>query len=178
MGLLNSTYQDPNWLEIAIKNLLSGENDLAWLNRIHWLMIEFVKRLKSDHQQSVYNLLAQNHLLKKYTVRKENVLEVYPQIRELYEKTRNKSPKKRYVDFNQGVDAKLINEKTIKLLSQLPVKPLRIAFDHWKDQKVYEKAIKSAASQVAYPACQTTCYINYEDEPVELYYRLKMNVEL
>ncbi|MFW9879431.1 MAG: cobalamin-binding domain-containing protein, partial [Candidatus Thorarchaeota archaeon] len=38
--------------------------------------------------------------------------------------------KRRYVDFNQGVDARRMTKAKMKRLAELPIKPLRIAFDH------------------------------------------------
>lgn len=170
-------YIEPNWLDIAIKNLSEGNNERANLNRIHDLLLVFLKKLKDRQQQDIYNLLAENHLLKKYTTRKENVLRIYPFIRELYDKTRSKVPKSRYIDFNQGIDARLINEDNIKLLSQLPIYPLRIAFDHWEDREYYEYAISLAARNGIKNLSNYLLY-NHEDDPVDLYNRLKLNIEL
>jgi len=38
--------------------------------------------------------------------------------------------KLRYIDFNQGVDVRRLTEEKMRLLSELAIKPLRIAFDH------------------------------------------------
>lgn len=44
-------------------------------------------------------------------------------------KYRNKSRKARYLDFNQGVDGRKINDENMEQLARLAIKPLRIAFD-------------------------------------------------
>lgn len=83
----------------------------------------------------------------------------------------------RYVDFNQGVDARLINEKNISLLSQIAIKPLRIAFDSLSYKDTYIKAIKLAAK---YEITNLSNYILYneKDRPEDLYERLKINIKL
>ncbi len=170
-------YYEPNWLDIAVKNLIDGVNDRACLNRIHDILISLLKKLKNSQQQELYNLLAENKLLKKYTTRRENVLKIYPVIKEVFEKTRSKIPKRRFVDFNQGIDARLINSDNIKLLSQLAVYPLRVAFDHWDDREYYEKAI-TLASKNGITHMSNYLLYNHDDKPIELYNRLKLNVEL
>ena len=49
-----------------------------------------------------------------------------------------------YVDFNQGVDARLIDEDKMELLSQLALKPLRIAFDSIKFERLYVEKVRLA----------------------------------
>lgn len=62
-------------------------------------------------------------------------------------------------------------------LAEIPVKPVRIAFDHWKLHKIYERAVRTA---VAAGHMNLSNYIlyNFEDKPLELYWRLKLNVDL
>ena len=53
----------------------------------------------------------------------------------------------RRIDFNQGVDARLLSEEKIELLSKLEIQPLRIAFDHADEEniKIYKNAQRLAA---------------------------------
>ncbi|WP_296876934.1 cobalamin-binding domain-containing protein [Thomasclavelia sp.] len=85
----------------------------------------------------------------------------------------------RYIDFNQGIDARLITENTMKLLSKLEIRPLRIAFDHADEEnaKIYIRAQRLAA-QFKFPILSNYILFNFEDSPYELYYRLKINIEL
>lgn len=82
-----------------------------------------------------------------------------------------------YVDFNQGVDARIIKEKKFKLLSKLEINPLRIAFDHIKFKDIYIKSIELAAK---YDIRRLSNYIlyNYNDTPEDFWDRLKINIDL
>lgn len=85
--------------------------------------------------------------------------------------------KLRYVDFNQGIDIRLLDERKIELLSNIALKPLRLAFDHISLKNKYIKSVKLAAQ---YKIKHISNYIlyNYNDTPVDFYERLKINVEL
>jgi hypothetical protein len=75
------------------------------------------------------------------------------------------------------VDARLINKENIKLLSKIPIYPLRIAFDSMKYEKHYVNAIKLASENGIRKLSNYLLY-NDKDKPIELYQRLKINVEL
>jgi len=136
-----------------------------------------LQKVKNKVQQDLYNLLNEYDLIKIETTTKEKLLSVYPKIKDLFEKYRNKAPKQRYVDFNQGLDARLLNEKKMQLLSEIPIKPLRIAFDSMKYEKVYTRVVELAAK---YGIRNLSNYLLYneEDKPEELYKRLQININL
>lgn len=98
-------------------------------------------------------------------------------MRPLYEKTHKPSKRKRIVDFNQGIDSRLITEANIKKLSEVNIQPLRIAFDHWNLRDIYEKSVRIAVKSGIKSLSNYLLY-NFEDKPEELYYRLRLNVDL
>jgi len=85
----------------------------------------------------------------------------------------------RYIDFNQGIDARLINEKVMNQLSRLEIKPLRIAFDHADEEnvKIYIEAQKIAA-KFGIKNLSNYILFNFDDSPEELYKRLSINIEI
>jgi hypothetical protein len=89
--------------------------------------------------------------------------------------------KKRYVDFNQGLDARILYEKPEKmlLLGKLAVKPLRVAFDHADDEfiEIYKKCMYMAAESRIKEVSNYILF-NYDDKPNDLYKRLEINVLL
>ena len=85
--------------------------------------------------------------------------------------------KSRYVDFNQGVDLRKLTKQKMKLLSEIAIRPLRIAFDDIRYKDQYINVINMAAE---YGILNLSNYIlyNYNDTPKDFYERLKINVDL
>ena len=83
---------------------------------------------------------------------------------------------KRYVDFNQGLDARLFTKDKARLLSRLAVKPCRIAFDDLKTKDKYYKALDIAVDSGLQHFSNYLLY-NFEDKPIDLWTRLFLNVE-
>lgn len=69
------------------------------------------------------------------------------------------------------------NRQKNEKLSEINIRPLRIAFDHYEQREVYIAAVKRAAK---YGIMELSNYLlyNFEDEPKELYYRMRLNVDL
>ncbi|MDD5793080.1 MAG: hypothetical protein PUD22_10900 [Erysipelotrichaceae bacterium] len=94
----------------------------------------------------------------------------------------------RYVDFNQGLDAKLLNEHKARRLGELSIRPARIAFDHIEDEEDYKRAIRLCGnSGIEY----MSNYLLYNaenftgkghsyqaDTPEDLYQRMHISMEL
>ncbi len=85
--------------------------------------------------------------------------------------------KKRYVDFNQGIDARKFSKKNAKLLSKIALKPLRLAFDSIKYRNIYEKSVR-LASEWGISHLSNYILYNYTDTPEDFYQRLKINIRL
>lgn len=94
----------------------------------------------------------------------------------------------RFVDFNQGLDAFLLNEHKAKRLGELAIKPARIAFDHIEDVDAYKKAIRLCANNgidymsnyLLYNGEDFTGKGNkyHADTPEDLYDRMHISMEL
>jgi hypothetical protein len=172
-----ATFIEPNQLDIAIRNLKKGLNDTAYIKRSYKLYNGLLGRLKGDTQQNYYDVLADNDLVKFETTTKEGLVNAYAGLKDTFEKYRNKTPRSRYVDFNQGTDARYVTDELMKLMSEIPIRPLRIAFDYWGIKDKYENAVRLAAK---YGLTELSNYIlyNFNDSPEELYKRLEINVRL
>jgi hypothetical protein len=90
-----------------------------------------------------------------------------------------KRPVKRRVDFNQGVDARILAKSPMYLreMSKICVSPLRIAFDHLGVRKPYETAIRMAAENQMTSLSNYMLY-NFMDSPEDLYERMHLNIQL
>lgn len=173
-----ATYFTPNEYEITIKNLKDSYNDRAYIKKAVKIYKNIVDRLKNDDEKSeLYMLFEKKHCLYYYTATKEAILELDEIVRPIYEKLFKPSRRKRIVDFNQGIDSRLITEANMKKLSEVNIYPLRIAFDHWKLHTIYEESVKKAVKSGIKNLSNYLLY-NFEDWPDELYYRLEMNVRL
>ena len=93
----------------------------------------------------------------------------------------------RYVDFNQGLDAKLMTEHKAKRLGEIALRPARIAFDHIEDESYYKRALEMCAKNgIKY----LSNYILFNgedftgkgskyraDTPEDLYNRMKISMD-
>lgn len=95
---------------------------------------------------------------------------------------------RRYVDFNQGLDAMFLTEEKAKRLGEIALKPVRIAFDHIEDAQVYTRAMRLCAK---YGLTNLSNYVLYNgndftgkgkrykaDTPKELYERMRITLDL
>lgn len=95
----------------------------------------------------------------------------------IIEKYRSKAKKVRYLDFNQGVDGRKINDNNMEQLARLAIHPLRIAFDDIRLKDVYCQAVRTAHRH-GIEEISNYILFNYKDKPEDLYERLRVNIEL
>jgi hypothetical protein len=81
------------------------------------------------------------------------------------------------VDFNQGIDARLLTRERMKLLSEIAINPLRIAFDNIKFKDLYIEKTRMAA-EFGIKRLSNYILFNFRDTPEDFYERLRINVEL
>ena len=94
----------------------------------------------------------------------------------------------RYVDFNQGLDAFLLNEHKAQRLGELAIRPARIAFDHVEDKEAYKKAIRMCAENGITHMSNYLLYNGedfrgkghayHADTPEDLYERMQISMNL
>ena len=98
-----------------------------------------------------------------------------------FERGAKRNGRKRWVDFNQGLDARLIskNPTLVRHLARICLSPVRLAFDsnNAKMEKAYRKAVVLLAEQ-GFKDFTNYMLFNFNDSPKDLYYRLFVNIEL
>src|SRR6266850_5514176 len=92
---------------------------------------------------------------------------------------RGRTSVQRRVDFNQGVDARILCRDPIYLkeLASICLRPLRIAFDHLGLKRQYEQAIRYS-HEFGLAELSNYMLYNFHDTPMDLYERMRLNVTL
>lgn len=170
-------YEEPNHLEIAVRNLRNGINDRAYIRKTQSLLRELCGKAKDEDSYVVYRVMKDNYVDKLTTATKDNLLLTYERVKDIALKYHRPKRVRRTLDFNQGVDARLFTEENTKLLASLAIKPLRIAFDDLRTLEKYESAIRMSARAGIKDFSNYLLY-NFNDHPLDLYKRLRINVEL
>ena len=85
----------------------------------------------------------------------------------------------RRVDFNQGVDARILckDKMYLKEMSTICLRPLRIAFDHLGLKKSYVQAVRYA-NEFGINHLSNYMLYNFYDTPTDLFGRLRINIDL
>ena len=88
-------------------------------------------------------------------------------------------PIQRRVDFNQGVDARILckGPSYLRDLSRICLRPLRIAFDHLGLKGPYEQAVRYA-HEFGLTSMSNYMLYNFHDTPADLFERMRLNVTL
>ena len=171
-----ATCEVPHEYHQSIKGLKSGYNDIGYTKSILKQYQRLLDKVPVSKKEEITQVLVENNLMS-HGVQKEDILKCDEYFSPIFKKYFPQTKRQRYVDFNQGVDARLATEERIKKLSEIPIRPLRIAFDNWSSRETYRKAIQLAAK---YGITHLSNYLlyNFNDKPIDLYYRLEMNVLL
>lgn len=180
-----ATYYPPNPYTIAIQNLKAGINDYAYIRKCVKLYDKLMDKCNQPTickdtkvRDELYRRIVEAGCDFEYTATKEKILELDDFVAPLYEKYVYYPVKRsRYIDFNQGVDARLITVDNMRKLAEVNIRPLRIAFDKWSLNKVYERAVRAAAEAGISQMSNYMLY-NFDEEPVDLYLRMKLTVQL
>ena len=178
---LGATYTPPSEYEIAINNLSAPKNEhrniRAYTKKMIELYDKISERLPEEDQAEFYLARETANLLYAIYATQESILRFDTIARPLYEKYFKRGTRIRHIDFNQGVDARLVTDDKMKKLSEISIRPLRIAFDHYSMKDTYIKAVKLAAKHNITDLSNYLLY-NYQDKPEDLYKRMKLNVTL
>lgn len=188
-------YNLPNEYKIAINNIRNGYNVKTYVRKIAKIYDSIIHKLTEYEQGKYYLLREQLGLLYADTITIDAIFSFDETFAPLYEKhvysklNANRG-QVRYVDFNQGVDARLITEANMQKLAEINIRPLRIAFDYWGvDQQrsntntkpmhdIYEDAVRLVAKYGIRDLSNYLLYNTNDDTPDELYKRLQLNVNL
>ena len=170
-----ATFIKPSDYDIVMMRYHNGDRAAFLDRRLQKYLSGFKKRILSSELLEVYLcVIIESESADDYA---EFMLEKEDVLRPIIDKYKSKASCKRYIDFNQGVDGRKINEETMFQLARLAIRPLRIAFDDIAYEKIYIKAVKLAYK---YGVKELSNYIlfNFNDKPEDLYRRLEINIQL
>lgn len=168
-------YVDPGTYNIVMMRYHHGDRGEFLDKKMIAYLDKFKKRIKSPEKLEAFlQIVIEAEETKNYA---EYMLEHENELSPIVEKYRSKTPKARYLDFNQGVDGRKISDDNMAQLARLAIKPLRIAFDDIKLKDKYCAAVRTAHRH-GIKEISNYILFNYKDEPKDLYERLKANIEL
>lgn len=170
-------YIPSNEYKNTINNLKANFNNRAYKKKMKEIYDQISRKMEENEAGNFYRKREELNLLYTESVLLENVMAFDDVVQPLYDKLFKKKERTRYIDFNQGVDARLVTEEKMKKLSEINIRPLRIAFDHYSMKNSYTEAVRIAAKYEIKNLSNYLLY-NFEDKPEELYYRMKINIEL
>lgn len=80
------------------------------------------------------------------------------------------------IDFNQALDCRLLTEKKADLIKDLPIYPIRFAFDGMHEDGHWQKAMDLMINRGKKSFVSLVLY-NFKDTPEDFYYRLRQHAE-
>lgn len=168
-------YVDPGTYNIVMMRYRNGDRAEFLDKKMTAYLDKFKKRVKSPKKLDTFlQIVIGAEEAEDYA---GYMLEHEDELSPIVEKYRSKTPKARYLDFNQGVDGRKINDDNMTQLARLAIRPLRIAFDDIRLKETYIKAVRTAHRH-GIKEISNYILFNYKDKPEDLYERLRINIEL
>lgn len=86
------------------------------------------------------------------------------------------------VNFNQGLDIRLVTEKNLEILKQVRLESIHFAFDRWQDREIIEPRLRRFVEKTGYnkDRGKVMCYIlcNFDTTLEQDIYRIQLSREL
>lgn len=86
------------------------------------------------------------------------------------------------VNFNQGLDIRLVTDKNLEILKQVRLESIHFAFDRWQDREIIEPRLRSFVEKTGYnkDKGKVMCYIlcNFDTTLEQDIYRIQLCREL
>lgn len=86
------------------------------------------------------------------------------------------------IEFNQGIDIRLINEKNLEIIKKLNLTNIHFAFDRWQDKDIIEPKLRQFVSETGFNKDRghVICYIlvNFDTTLEQDLYRIQLCREL
>lgn len=64
-----------------------------------------------------------------------------------------------YVDFNQGLDIRLLTDDALEVLQRIKLKRIHFAYDRWQDKELIEPRLKAFKEKTSYTRTEVSCYV-------------------
>lgn len=181
VGYMNNTpnYIEPNYAEMMLSKIkrrrkFKNRYDLQVEELLDYLNA-FKKRPKSKVLTKRYNEILD------YINNENNKIQAINKVKDeanaIIEKYRFKRKLQRYIDFNQGIDARLLSKEKMRILSNIPIKPFRLAYDNISEDRIYKRAFNTAYSN-GVKHFSNYMLFNYKDSPYDLWKRLHNTILL
>jgi len=185
-------FKPSNEYDVAVANIVGGYNVRAYLRKIVQIYDAIAAKLPESERGRFYIAREELGLLYEDTATPRAVLAFDSAAKAKYDalihsKHNLSRGQTRYIDFNQGVDARLVTDAKMRKLAEVNIRPLRIAFDRWDEipkgdsrpmHEIYGDAVRLAAKHGLRDLSNYLLYNSDEDTPDELYKRLDFNVRL
>lgn len=84
------------------------------------------------------------------------------------------------VDFNQGLDIRMVTERNIELIRRIKIKIIHFAFDRWQDKDIIEPKLRLFMAQSGLDHHKVECFIltNFDTTLEQDLYRINLCREL
>lgn len=181
LGFINSaSFKHPNKFNVLIKQYYRFLNSNSHTLNIVIKIQDFLDKLASKKNVSKVNKVYLRRILELANESDDYmkiIIDNYHAIYQIVDQYSTKIKYQRYIDFNQGLDARELTDEKMAVLSRLPIKPYRFAFDSLEEKDSYINAVTLAAKYDVKSFSNYLLY-NFNDSPEDLYERILINLEL